>query len=386
MNNSLSINDSAKRRARKIIRTSWIGIAANVLLAGFKVLVGLKASSVAIMMDAANNLSDALSSVITIVGTKLSQRPADRKHPFGHGRIEYFSAIVISVIVLSAGVTLLVESVKKLFAPVEPNYSSVTLIVISVAIIVKLVLGYYVKNKGKELNSDALIASGSDALFDAIITLATLASAAIMIVWGISLDGILSALISIVIIKAGVEMLSSPVNELLGTSIPAELTSQIRKEVSSFEGVHGVYDLILHNYGPNVRIGSLHINVYDTMTAFEIHSLTRRIILHLYDKYGIIMTIGVYSIAKGRHDDADPETARRAELQMAVMQALAAEPDILQVHGFYYSEKENILSVDVVPDISVHDESKLIERLTAIIQPMVPDMTTTVVVDHNYSE
>ena len=386
MNNSSSINDSAKRRAGKIIRTSWIGIAANVLLAGFKVLVGLKASSVAIMMDAANNLSDALSSVITIVGTKLSQRPADRKHPFGHGRIEYFSAIVISVIVLSAGVTLLVESVKKLFAPVEPNYSSVTLIVISVAIIVKLVLGYYVKNKGKELNSDALIASGSDALFDAIITLATLASAAIMIVWGISLDGILSALISIVIIKAGVEMLSSPVNELLGTSIPAELTSQIRKEVSSFEGVHGVYDLILHNYGPNVRIGSLHINVYDTMTAFEIHSLTRRIILHLYDKYGIIMTIGVYAIAKGRHDDADPETARRAELQMAVMQALAAEPDILQVHGFYYSEKENILSVDVVPDISVHDESKLIERLTAIIQPMVPDMTTTVVVDHNYSE
>ena len=98
------------------------------------------------------------------------------------------------------------------------------------------------------------------------------------------------------------------------------------------------------------------------------------------------MTIGVYAIAEGRHDDADPETARRAELQMAVMQALAAEPDILQVHGFYYSEKENILSVDVVPDISVHDESKLIERLTAIIQPMVPDMTTTVVVDHNYSE
>lgn len=386
MNNSSSINDSAKRRAGKIIRTSWIGIAANVLLAGFKVLVGLKASSVAIMMDAANNLSDALSSVITIVGTKLSQRPADRKHPFGHGRIEYFSAIVISVIVLSAGVTLLVESVKKLFDPVEPNYSSVTLIVISVAIIVKLVLGYYVKNKGKELNSDALIASGSDALFDAIITLATLVSAAIMIVWGISLDGILSALISIVIIKAGVEMLSSPVNELLGTSIPAEFTSQIRKEVSSFEGVHGVYDLILHNYGPNVLIGSLHINVYDTMTAFEIHSLTRRITLHLYDKYGIIMTIGVYAIAEGRHDDADPETARRAKLQMAVMQALAAEPDILQVHGFYYSEKENILSVDVVPDISVHDESKLIERLTAIIQPMVPNMTTAVVVDHNYSE
>ena len=329
-------------------------------------------------MDAVNNLSDALSSVITIVGTKLSQRPADRKHPFGFGRIEYFSAIIIAVIVLSAGITSLIESVKKIFDPTEPSYTTTTLIVIVVAIVVKLVLGQYVKKKGEQLKSDALIASGSDALFDAIITLATLVSAGVMLLWGVSLDGILGALISIVIIKAGFEMLASPVNELLGTSISAELTNQIKKEVSDFEGVHGVFDLILHNYGPDLKIGSLHINVYDTMSAYEIHGLTRKISTYLYEKHGIIMTVGVYAVATGEN--------RRAELQSKVMQSLAAHNEIVQVHGFYFSEKDNMLSVDVVPDISVHDDATFISQLTNEIQPLVPGMNVVIVVDHNYSE
>ena len=380
-------------RSKEIIRTSWIGIVANVLLAGFKAAVGVLSSSVAIVMDAVNNLSDALSSVITIIGTKLSQRPADRKHPFGFGRIEYFSArkhpfgfgrieyfsaIIIAVIVLSAGITSLIESVKKIFDPTEPSYSTTTLVVIVVAIVVKLVLGQYVKRKGQQLKSDALIASGSDALFDAIITLATLVSAGIMLLWGVSLDGILGALISLVIIKAGIEMLASPVNELLGVSIPAELTSEIKKEVSAFEGVHGVYDLILHNYGPDVKIGSLHINVYDTMSAHEIHALTRKISTHMYDKHGIIMTVGVYAVATGEN--------RRAELQTKVIQALTAHKEIVQVHGFLYSEPDRLLSVDVVPDLSVHDDAALVSQLTAELQPMVPDMQVSVVVDHNYSE
>jgi len=365
-------------RSSQIIRTSWIGIATNVFLAGFKALVGILANSTAIVMDAINNLSDALSSVITIVGTKLSQRPADRKHPFGFGRIEYFGAIIIAVIVLSAGITSLIESVKKIFDPTEPNYTTVTLVVIVVAIVVKLILGQYVKRKGTQLNSDALIASGSDALFDAVITLATLVSAGIMLLWNVSLDGILGALISVVIIKAGVEMLISPVNELLGTSIPAELTSQIKKEVSNIEGVHGVYDLILHNYGPDVKIGSLHVNVYDTMTAYEIHGLSRRIAKEMFERHGIVLTVGIYAIAQGKN--------RRAELQSAVIKMLAAHKEIIQVHGFYFSEEDNLLSVDVVPDISVHDETALVSQLVGEIQPLVPRMQVNVVVDHNYSE
>ena len=365
-------------RSQKIIRTSIIGIIANVLLATFKAVVGILASSVAIVMDAVNNLSDALSSVITIIGTKLSERPADREHPFGFGRIEYFSAIIIAVIVLSAGITSLIESVKKIFDPTEPSYTTVTLMVIVVAIIVKLMLGQYVKRQGQQLKSDALIASGSDALFDAVITLATLASAGIMLLWQVSLDGILGALISVVIIKAGIEMLVSPVNELLGARISQDLLHDIRQEVSAFEGVHGVFDIILHNYGPNVLIGSLHVNVNDTMSAHEIHGLTRSISEQMFARHGIIMTVGVYAVATGDN--------RRAALQSQVMQALAKHKEIVQVHGFYYFEKEHRISVDVVPDISVHDEATLSSQLANEIKALVPEEEVTIVIDHNYSE
>ena len=365
-------------RSQKIIRTSIIGIVANVLLAAFKAAVGILASSVAIVMDAVNNLSDALSSVITIIGTKLSERPADREHPFGFGRVEYFSAIIIAVLVLSAGITSLIESIKKIFNPTEPEYTTITLVVIVVAIVVKLILGQYVKRQGQQLNSDALIASGSDALFDAVITLATLVSAGIMLLWNVSLDGILGALISLVIIKAGIEMLASPVNELLGARVSQELVHDIKQEVGAFEGVHGVFDIILHNYGPNVLIGSLHINVYDTMNAYDIQGLTRNISEQMYAKHGIIITVGVYAIATGEN--------KRSELQGVIMQTLAKHPEIVQVHGFYYFEKEHRVSVDVVPDISVHDEAALSARLTDELHDLITDKEITIVIDHNYSE
>lgn len=365
-------------RSSQIIRTSWIGIIANVLLAAFKAGVGLLANSVAIVMDAVNNLSDALSSVITIVGTKLSQRPADRKHPFGFGRIEYFSAIIIAVIVLTAGVTSLIESVKKIFNPTTPTYTTTTLIVIIVAIVVKLVLGQYVKKQGEKLKSDALIASGSDALFDAVITLATLVSAGVMLLWHVSLDGVLGALISLVIIKAGIEMLASPVNELLGAKISPELLSQIKREVADFDGVHGVFDIIVHNYGPDVQIGSLHVNVLDTMDAHQIHGLTRRISEEMFARHGIVMTVGVYAVATGDN--------RRAQLQHTIMQALAAHEHIEQVHGFYYFEDERRVSVDIVPDLTIHDDAAFIQELIAEVQPLIPDDHLTIVIDHNYSE
>lgn len=364
-------------RASQIIRTSVIGIIANVMLAAFKTTVGVLASSVAIVMDAVNNLSDALSSVITIVGTKLSQRPADLKHPFGHGRVEYFNAIIIAVIVLSAGVTSLIESVRKIINPTEPSYTTVTLIVIIVAIVVKLLLGMYVKRKGEQLKSDALTAMGADALFDSIITLATLVSAAVMLLWNVSLDGILGALISIVIIKAGFEMLSSPINELLGARVSQELLTGLKKDVMAFDGVRGVYDVKLHNYGPDVLIGSLHISVDDTLTAYDIHGLTRAISERMHELHGIVLTVGVYAVSTGSN--------RRTELQNMVIKTLSGRKDILQLHGFYYYEQDNRLFIDVVPDISVTDESAFAAMLTDELQRLVPGVQISIVIDHNYS-
>lgn len=276
-------------RDKIIIRTSLIGVLANLFLAAFKSAVGFLSGSVAIAMDAVNNLSDVLSSVITIAGTKLSARPADSKHPFGYGRVEYFRAIVISIIVLIAGVVSLIESIMKIFNPTEPTYTTVTLvIIIIVSIVVKIVLGLYVKRKGELLQSDAL--------FDSVVTLATLVSAGIMLIWQINIDGIFGTLISLVIVKAGIEMLGSPISQLLGKGVTREIYEKLSSNILEYSEGHGVFDIILNYYGPNIIIGSLHINVLDTLSAREIHRLTRTVTEDMLQKYGIIVTVGIYAI------------------------------------------------------------------------------------------
>ena len=364
-------------RNQKIIRVSIVGIAANVLLAAFKAAVGLVAGSIAIVMDAVNNLSDALSSVITIVGTKLSARPADREHPFGHGRVEYLTAIVIALIVSAAGVTSLVESVQKLFNPSVPSYSTVTLVVIIVAIAVKLVLGRYVKSQGEKLKSDALIASGADALFDAIVTLSTLVSAGIMLLWGVNLDGIIGTIISLVIIKAGLEMLASPIGELLGRRISPEFVSALKEKAMSFEEVNGVYDIIVNNYGPNVLIGSMHVSVPESMTARQIHLLSRTMAAELYKEFGVIMTIGIYALYTG--------DTPMAHLQNDVIRTANSQNGVLQTHAFYYYADRNLVTIDVVPDDNVKDEKAFVQSISDLLARSFPDYNFSIVLDHNYS-
>ena len=168
-----------EERSKVIVRTSIIGIIANVFLAAVKAVIGLAANSIAIVLDAVNNLSDALSSVITIIGAKIAGKKPDRKHPLGHGRVEYLSAMIVAAIVLYAGITSLIESVKKIIHPVTPDYSPVSLVIIAIAVVVKIVLGRYVKAQGEKVGSGSLIASGADAQFDAILSASVLASALI---------------------------------------------------------------------------------------------------------------------------------------------------------------------------------------------------------------
>ena len=362
-------------RNQQIIRTSVVGIAANLFLAAFKAMAGWVAGSVAIIMDAVNNLSDALSSVITIVGTKLSEKPADREHPFGYGRVEYFSAIIISVIVLSTGILSLVESVKKIFNPTRPSYTAITLTIIIVAIVVKLVLGWYVKKQGKLLKSNALEASGADATFDAVVTLSTLVSAGIMLFTGFNLDGILGSIISLVIIKTGIEMIGAPVGQLLGESISKDMMVNIKSDVKQFAGVLGVYDIILNYYGPNAIIGSLHVSVPESMTASRIHGLTRSITKLLYDKYHVIVTVGIYAVC---------DHGKESELQKGVMAFLKDYPHIEQVHGYFFLEEKHTITFDVVPDDSIHDDNAFQYQLLQAIRKVYPNYIFNIVIDHIY--
>lgn len=364
-------------RSRRIIRTSIIGIAVNLVLVAFKAVIGLATHSIAIILDAVNNFSDALSSIITIIGTKLANRRPDKKHPFGHGRIEYLTGMLIAVIVLIAGLTSLKESVEKIIHPEEASYTVVSLIIIAVAVAAKFFTGRYVKSVGEQINSQALVASGSDAYFDAILSLSTLLAAVLSLAFGWKLEGVLGALISVFILKAGVEMLLDTLNSITGTRADPELSIALREKVASYEGVHGAYDLLLHNYGPTRTIASIHIEVDDDMRAREIHRLTRRIATDVYEEFGIVLTVGVY--AANDSDDEAVEMKRRTE------EIVKQYPEILQMHGFYRDAEQKRIMFDLIIDFAA-DGQAICSEVYRQVSEAYPDYRIDVVLDSDFSD
>ena len=371
--------NESEKRGRTIVRTSLIGIFANVLLAGFKAVVGAASGSVAIVMDAVNNLSDAASSIITIVGTKLAGRPADKKHPFGYGRMEYLSAMVISLIVLYAGITSLQESVKKIIHPQTPEYTAVTLVIVAVAVLVKIVLGRFVKATGKRVNSDSLVNSGQDAIMDSVISASTLAAAAIYLTTNVSLEAWLGAVISAVIIKSGIDMLRETLSEILGEEVSADLARKIKADVCSFPEVRGAYDLVLNNYGPDVYNGSIHVEVCDTLNADEIDNLTRAISAKVYQKEGVLLTaISVYS-----YNTKDPEVT---QMRDKLIRILKENPNVLQVHGFYVEKEKKAMRFDMVVSFNEKDRGKLYRDMLEKVREAFPDYQITAAMDTDFSE
>lgn len=366
-------------RDKKIIRTSIIGIIANVLLAGFKAVMGLLSNSIAIVLDAVNNISDAASSVITIIGTKLAGKAPDKKHPFGHGRVEYLSAMIIAFIVLYAGVTSLIESVKKIISPETPDYAPVVLIIIAVCVIVKIVLGQYVKGVGLKINSESLVNSGKDAALDAVISASTLAAAAVYLIWGVSLEAWLGAIISLVIIKSGIEMLRSAISQILGESAGAELARDIKKIVCGFPEVLGAYDLVLNNYGPDRYNGSIHIEVPDTCSAKRIDELTREITAEVYEKYGVVLTgVGIYSISP---DDRD-----MAQLRKTISDIIDEYPEIIEMHALSLQKEEKTIRVDLVVSLGAPDRSGVFGQAVDRIKEKYPDYSLVAVMDTDFAE
>jgi len=264
-------------RGQIIVRTSLVGIVVNILLAAFKAAVGLTANSIAVLLDAVNNLSDALSSVITVAGAKLAGRKPDKEHPFGHGRIEYLSAMIIAAIVFYAGLTSLWESGKKIIEPEAADYSMLSLVIIAVAVVVKIVLGRYFKQQGRAAESGALEASGADALFDAILSFSVLVSALIYLGTGVSLEAYVGVIIAGFIIKSGIDMMRETLNDILGERPDPTLVRKIKGMLASEPEIRGAYDLMMNNYGPGRNYASVHIELPDTMTVEEADRLTRRI-------------------------------------------------------------------------------------------------------------
>lgn len=348
-------------REKVVVMTSIISIISNIVLAGFKAFVGLLANSIAIISDAVNNLSDALSSIITIVGTKLAGKAPDKKHPYGYGRIEYMTSMIVSAIVLYAGITAFVESVKKIIHPEVADYSTITLIILIAGIIVKFVLGIYVKKKGKDVNSDSLVASGSDAFNDAILSISVLASAIIYMIFSISLEAYVGVLLSIFIIKAGLELIKESVDNILGVRVESDLARSIKKDISKEKDVQGAYDLVLNDYGPDKYLGSIHIEVADTLSVADIDKISRKITKTILEKYGVMLhTIGVYSV--------NTKDKKVMEAKKEITKIVFAHKGILQMHGFYLDEEDKSISFDIIIDFKVKNREEVYREIYEEVQ------------------
>lgn len=372
--------DSMQNRDVGIVRTSVIGIMANVLLAAFKAAIGLAANSIAIVLDAVNNLSDALSSVITIVGTKLANKPADRKHPYGHGRTEYITTIVIAAIVTWAGVTSLTESVQRIVHPETPSYDTISLVVVAVAVVAKIVLGLYTRGQGTRYNSDSLVASGTDALTDSIISASTLVAAGIFLLFGVSIEAWLGAVISAIIIKSGVDILREAISHILGERVDSDLSQGIKRTVEAVPGVKGAYDLLLHDYGPDRLSGSVHVEVDESLTAREIDTLTRAVQLAVMQEQGIILhTVGIYSA--NASDGGDVGAIRSLLLRLA-----DENPYVMQVHGFYANVEDKEVTFDLVVSWDAPDRHAVIDEVLARMRQEFPDYQFRAQLDADMSD
>ncbi len=362
-------------RQDKIVKTSIIGIVVNLILVAFKATIGILVNSIAITLDAVNNLTDALSSIITIIGAKLAGRAPDESHPYGYGRIEYFSSIIIAAIVLWAGITALMESWPKIFNPDVTSYTTVSLVIIAVAVVVKFVLGKYVKSVGEEINSQALVASGSDAFFDGILSLATLIAAIISLMYGISLEGILGVIISIVIIKASLEMIKETVDSMLGDRIDSELSHNIKQSICEFPGVYGAYDLTLHNYGPESMQGSVHIEVDDDMTAVDIQRLTRQIAARILKEHNVLLNgIGIYA----KNDKFN-------NIRNDLNEIASKYSEIKEIHAFMVYEDEGLITFDMIVDFSA-DREEINKKVLNEINSKHPQFNYMIIDDYDVSD
>jgi len=361
-------------RQEKIVKTSIIGIVVNLILVAFKAFVGIATNSIAITLDAVNNLTDALSSIITIIGAKLAGKAPDKDHPYGYGRIEYFSSVIIAAIVLWAGITALMESWPKIFTPDVTNYTNVSLLIIAVAVVVKFVLGQYVKRVGEDINSQALVASGSDAFFDSILSLSTLIAAIISIFFNISLEGILGVIISIVIIKASIDMLRETLDSMIGARVDSDLSKKIKDSILEIPGIYAVYDLSLHNYGPEDMQGSVHVEIDDTLTALDIQKLSRHISAKIFKEFSIILTVGIYA-----HNDVHKDI--RDDLYNIASQY----PEILEIHGFIVYEDENLITFDIIVDFDADRES-VKEKILSEIKTKHPEFNYLMIDDYDVSD
>ena len=319
--------DTGNNRVRTAygVLSSFVGIGCNIFLFILKMTVGMVVNSVSVMSDAFNNLSDAASSIVSFVGVKMASRPADEEHPFGHGRMEYVAALIVSFLVIEVGWTLLKSSVGKILNPEEMVFSLPSVLILAASVAVKLWMSYFNRTLGKRIHSSVMLATAADSLGDVLATTATVFALAVYGIWGINVDGIVGLGVSVVVIIAGINITKDTLAPLLGQAISPEVYQEISKFVESYDGIVGSHDLIVHDYGPGRSMASIHAEVPNDVDIEKSHEIIDRIERDAMTRLGVFLVIHMDPVAV--HDE----------------------------RVTHYRELVKSLAVQLVPGSSIHD-------------------------------
>lgn len=354
-----------KSREGIIATTSGLGILVNTLIAVLKVVVGTLTASIAIVSEGMNNASDVLTSVLTLLGTKMAGKRPDDKHPFGHGRIEYLTALVISVLILVTGIEMLTSSVKRIFEPRELSISYLSLLLIAISAAMKFALGTYTIKMGKKAGSGTLEALGIDNRNDCIASVITIISSAIFLIFDLSVDAYAGILISALIIKSGLEVLRDTVSDLLGRPGEKELAQTLYREIKATPGILNAADMVLHNYGPETWSGSVNVEVDHEKTVGEIYQFLHELQVKIQNEHRVNMVFGIYAVG---HDHPEVQ-----ELHDVVGDFVRDRKHIVGFHALYLDRDSGKIYCDLIVDYGLKDLDALKAEFTGYMAEHYPD-------------
>lgn len=356
--------------------TSGLGIFTNIVLASLKVVVGMMASSIAIISEGVNNFADVLSALLTFIGTKLAGKHPDKEHPFGYGRIEYLVSLVISVLILVSGIEMLKSAIGLILHPEPLKISYVALGIVMVSAVVKFLLGTYTIKMGEKADSRALVGVGVDSKNDSFASLITIASSLIFLVFHVSVDAFAGVIISILIMKAGFDLLKETVSDLIGRPGEYELAVEIYKLVRETEGVISAADMMLHNYGPDAWSGSVNVEIDHDKTVGDVYKVLHDLQLRIMHEYNVVMVFGIYAV------DNDHEEIRA--LRTKIAEFVRNHEDVKSYHAVYVSEKENRIYCDFIVEYSLRDWDGLRDEFVKYIGEFYPGYDVELVIETDF--
>ena len=372
--------ESTEVRTRYGMLASVVGIFCNVLLYSVRLAIGLILSSLAVTADAFNNLSDAASSIISFVGVKMAGKPADAEHPFGHGRIEYIAALIVSFLVIEVGFTFFKSSISKIMHPEEITFDPVPFIILILSILVKLWMAFFNNKLGKRIDSKVMLATAADSLGDVITTSATVISIVICHFTSINVDAIAGLIVSGIVIWSGVSIAKDTLEPLIGQRVPSELYQKITDMVESYEGIVGAHDLIVHNYGPNRSMATIHAEVPNDVSIEASHEIIDRIERDAKKELNILLVIHMDPV-----EMRDEEVLELRDKTSHIVHALDPE---LHFHDFRVlkeNEQKNLIFDLVVPDsYTEKDANRVMHQLIALLHEMEKNVDCIITLDRSF--